>query len=319
LIAVAALSSLALFFVDQRSVRKVNPVMPRARRPRLLVASVAFLVAAATAVLVVSPASAVAGLVVVKTKGPDTGSEDFKWALATCPSGTHVLGGGGDISGGSNGVHLSSLLPSALGFPADSFYVTAMEDHAGYGGSWNLTAWAICASGIIGWEVVTADAAAAPGSTFTSVTAVCPAGKKVIGAGGYISGGSRYIFDSMDPASDLSSVYVEVAGDETTPVDGAGWGAHASAVCINPVVGQRLVSATTGISTSNKTKSVSCPSGTKVHGTGGGLTGALGQAHIDRLAPNGTGSTAGVDIDARQDLTGASSSWQAYVYAICAK
>jgi hypothetical protein len=293
--------------------------MARIRRSRLLVASAALLVAAAVPAVVVSPALAVSGLVVVKAKSTDTGSEDFKWALATCPSGAHVLGGGGDITGGANGVHLSSLLPSPLGFPADSFYVTAMEDHAGYANSWTLTAWAICASGVTGWEVVTADVAAAPGSTFTSAMATCPAGKKVIGAGGYISGGSRYILDSIDPSADLTSVTVEVSGDETTPVDGAGWGAHATAVCINPVTDQRLVSASTSTSTTNKTKSVTCPLGTKVHGAGGGLTGALGQAHIDRLAPNGTNNQAGVDIDARQDLTGASRAWKAYVYAICAK
>jgi len=285
------------------------------RRSRLLLAGAALVVGVAVPAVVVSPAEAVSGLVVVKAKSADTGSESFKWALAECPAGTHVLGGGGDISGGSNGVHLSSLLPSPLGLPADSFYVTAMEDSAGYAGSWTLAAWAICGSGVTGWEVVTGDVAAAPGSTFTSATATCPAGKQVIGAGGYVSGGSPYILDSIDPASDLSGVFVEAIGDETTPIDGSAWGVHAVAVCVNPVPGQRLVSATTGASAANKTKSVRCPRGTRVHGTGGGLTGALGEAHLDRLAP---GSTS-VDIDARHDITGARTSWEAYVFAICAK
>jgi hypothetical protein len=170
---------------------------------------------------------------------------------------------------------------------------------------------------VSGWEIVQADVPADPGSTYTAAVATCPAGKKVIGVGGAISGGARYLLDSVDPGETLSDAFVEAIGDETTPVAGAAWGAHAYAVCVDPLAGQQLVTATSGWSTSNKTASVNCPSGTTVHGVGGGLRSAFGQAHIDRLAPNGTSKTVGVDIDARQDVTGAGGEWRAYVYAIC--
>jgi hypothetical protein len=189
-----------------------------------------------------------------------------------------------------------------------------MEDSRGYPGSWTLSAWAICGSGVSGWQIVQADAAADAGSAHAVAVATCPAGKKVIGVGGAVSGGTPYILDSVDPAEDLTDAFVEVVGDETTPIEGSAWGAHAYAVCVDPVAGQRLVTAATGWSTSNKTTRVACPNGTRPHGAGGGLRGAFGQAHIDRLAP----TSGGVEIDARQDVSGASAEWRTYVYAICA-
>jgi hypothetical protein len=288
----------------------------RNRALRTLIAGSTLAAAVAVPFALAPSASAVTGLVVITARGPDTGSEGFKWAEATCPAGTHVLGGGADITGGANGVHLSSMLPIP-GAP-DTFFASAMEDSRGYGGSWTLTAFAVCGAGVTGWEVVQSDVPAEPGSTYTAAVATCPAGKKVVGVGGAVSGGSRYILDSVDPGEDLSDAFVEAIGDETTPVDGAAWGAHAYAICADPVAGQRLVTATSGFSRSNKTASVTCPRGTTVHGVGGGLRGAFGQAHIDRLATSGGPRPAGVDIDARQDTTGASGEWRAYVYAICA-
>jgi len=282
------------------------------RALRASIAGAILAAAAAVAVLTGPFASAVAGLAVTTGRSVDRGSEGFKWVQAVCPPGTSVLGGGADISGGANSVHMSSMLPLA-GFP-DSFYATAMEDPRGYSGAWTLTAWAICGSGVTGWQIVQADVAAEPGAIYAAAVATCPAGKKVIGVGGAISGGSPYVLDSVDPGEDLTDAFVEVLGDETTPIDGSAWGAHAYAVCIDPVPGQQLVTATTGWSLANKTTSVTCPAGTRAHGVGGGLRGALGQAHLDRLAPR----TTGADVDARQDATGASSDWRAYAYAICA-
>jgi hypothetical protein len=107
-------------------------------------------------------------------------------------------------------------------------------------------------------------------------------------------------------------------GDATTPVTDAAWGAHAYAVCVNPLPGQRLVAANTASSTADKTVSVACPSGTQVHGTGAGLAGALGEAHLDRVGVFGAANLGGADVDARQDVDGAAAPWSAYAFAICA-
>jgi hypothetical protein len=286
--------------------------MTRNRVVRISVVGAVLAATAVVSVTVVPSASAVSGLVLTSARSVDTGSEGFKWAQAVCPAGTSVLGGGADVSGGGNGVHLSSGLPLA-GFP-DSFYATAMEDSQGYSGSWTLSAWAVCGSGVSGWQIVQADTAADPGSPSVAAVATCPAGKRVIGVGGAVSGGSPYVLDSVDPGEDLGDAFVEAVGDETTPIEGSAWGVHAYAVCIDPVPGQQVVTATTGWSTANKTVGVTCPRGTRAHGVGGGLRGAFGQAHLDRLAPRSSGA----DVDARQDVTGAGGEWRAYAYAICA-
>jgi hypothetical protein len=139
----------------------------------------------------------------------------------------------------------------------------------------------------------------------------------VIGAGANILGFVNYNFlDTVQPASNLASVYVEAVRSETSelPIQ-----VTAHAVCINPVPGQQLVSASTAFdSASAKYVSVMCPSGTKLHGTGGSLGGAAGQASIDRVGLIGPGAVAGADIEAREDETGFSGNWIATAYAICA-
>jgi hypothetical protein len=291
--------------------------MARIRSPRLLVACALLLAGVPASAVIATPAAAVTGLTLVVAQSVDTGSESFKWAQAVCPSDTHVLGGGVDINGGTNRVHVSSTLP--LAGPPDSWWVTAMLDVNGeYSQSWSITAFAICAPEISGWEIVQADASAAAGSVYTETAVTCPAGKSVIGTGGAASGGSRYILNGVEPYNDLTGTYVEVIGDQTTPIPDSAWGAHAYAVCVDPLPGQQLVEGRAGWTTDDKTASVDCPSGTRVHGTGAGLTGAWGQAHFDRIGLHGTGTLGGVDIDARQDLDGTSLNWSMYVYAICA-
>ncbi len=283
-------------------------------RTRLLLAAAALLAGTAAPIAAATPASAVPGLVVVTAASPQTGSEAFKGANAICPRGTNIVGGGGAIDGGGFHVHLGGLNPAADSFPANSLYAVANEDVLGYAGSWTLTAWAVCASGVTGWEIVQADATAAPGVPSAMATAYCPPGKKVIGAGGRGAGKGHVILDSINVSANLASVSVEVMS-----VDTGGDTAHAYAICIDPVPGQQLVSAHTQFSSTNQQSLVVyCPAGTKVHGIGGGLTGALGQSYINRLAPNGPTLTTGVDINAREDADGNSGTWRADVQAICA-
>jgi hypothetical protein len=280
---------------------------------RLLLVGAAALVGMAASLLVASPSHAVPGLVVVNAVSPDVGSESFKFANAVCPAGTVILGGGADIIGGGREVRLTSALPSPLGFPTHSYYATASEDGS-YAANWRLQTWAICGSGVSGWQLVSNSAAAVAGSTLTSVTATCPAGKRVIGSGAASTGGFRYVLDTVQPSADLTSVYVEVAGDESTPIPGSAWGAHAYAVCINPVAGQQRVSASSAFNSSDKFINVTCPAGTRVHGGAASLTGLIGQGYIDRIGITGSGA----DLDAREDQTGFTGSWSATVYAICA-
>ena len=54
-----------------------------------------------------------------------------------------------------------------------------------------------------------------------------------------------------------------------------------------------------------------------MHGAGAGLSGALGQAHFDRIGVNSSLSRA--DTDARTDIDGTTAAWSAWAFAICAR
>lgn len=289
--------------------------MARIRRSRLvLLSGVAALTGAGALVAVAGPASAGVGLTVVTAVSAEHGSENFKGANAVCPAGTAILGGGADIVGGGHGVQLGGLTPAPAGMPANSMWATANEDALGYAGSWHIAAWAICGSGVTGHEIVHASATGPVNSASASVTATCPAGKKVIGAGGRSAGKPSYVLDTIGVSSGLDSVHAQTYAAES-PTPGTAPLAEAYAICVNPVPGQQLVSASSGLNSADKTLSVSCPSGKRLHGTGGGMSGARGQAHLDMLSPNGNGAAR---IDAREDATGHGGNWKTDVYAICA-
>jgi hypothetical protein len=265
----------------------------------------------ASVTAVATPAWAVPGLVAVTVTSAEVGSESFKGVAAECPAGTKIVGGGADVQGGNHSVRVAGINPAPLLPNPNALWATAHEDLLGYAGSWSLVAWAICAPGLVGWEVVLADATG-PTNSLAAATATCPAGKKVIGAGGRSAGKVSVVLDSINIAADLNSVTVEVmAINGATPV------AHAYAICINTVPGQQLVELNSRSRSADQTVALSCPAGTKVHGVGGGLTGASGQSYIDELGPTGVSLTS-VFIDAREDVTGNPSPWSAKVQAVCA-
>jgi hypothetical protein len=285
---------------------------------RLLLAGVAVLAGAAASVAVAAPAQAVVGLVVVNGWSAATGSESFKSAVAVCPAGTKVLGGGADIIDGGHEVRLSSVVPAAARFPTHSIYATAMEDGS-YAANWTMYAWASCGSGVTGWEIVTNSFMVDENASDLSVFAECPGGKKVIGAGGATIGGYPYILEAVKPATGLTGAWAVVTGDESTPIPGSTWGARSFAICINPVAAQQLISRTTLATSDDKHISLSCPTGTKLHSSGAGLsTGASsGEVYLDKIGLYGR-SVYSADIDAHEDQTGYTGTWQLTVYAICA-
>jgi hypothetical protein len=206
------------------------------------------------------------------------------------------------------------MAPSAGGF-----VVVGTEDAGGYDGSWTITAFAVCGT-VAGYEVVRAVTVSAPGESDVSAQADCPAGKKVIGAGGLVPSNTEahVVLDDVMPDFDLSGVTVEgmhdgapQSSDDTFPV-------LAYAICADPQPAQQMVFTQSAANPWDKTTRVACPSGTRVHGAGAGLSGALGQAHLDRIGLNGAEGLGGTDVDARPDLDGTASNWTAWAFAICA-
>ena len=82
-----------------------------------------------------------------------SGSESSRDVAVHCPEGRSVLGTGAVISGGGQHVGLRRIRPTAT---LTTVIGGAHEDATGYGGSWSLTGWAVCAYPPRGLEVVSA-------------------------------------------------------------------------------------------------------------------------------------------------------------------
>jgi len=277
-----------------------------------MVALSAILVATAALVAVAEPAAAVPGRVVVLTTGP-TDSSTVKSVAAQCPTGTVPLGGGGKVVGGAHSVRIVRSIP----FKGGSWFVTAWEDSYGYAGSWSIETWVVCAPAPPGYEIVSATSVSDVGTPFSFALVSCPAGKKVIGAGGNsFKGGS--VLELIGPNASLTNVAVQAIPDEVAyPAPGTMM-TTATAVCVNPVTGQQRVEASSAWdSSSNKTVTAICPPGTALHGLGFGLGfGVVPWAEAQLVSVMSIGN--GVSLNAAEDSTGNSATWIARAWAICA-
>jgi hypothetical protein len=126
------------------------------------------------------------------------------------------------------------------------------------------------------------------------VNALCPSGKKVLGAGWAIQSAGGVLMDGVAtyfyPGWDGSNWLVN--GDPRTP--GSGWQLEVSAAC-GTVPGYQVVTASTAAdSTSPKSISVSCPAGTQSLAAGWGAldsTDAIGGADLVQFQLNAAGTT----------------------------
>jgi hypothetical protein len=145
-----------------------------------------------------------------------------------CTNERKLTGAGGEIPIGATGqVTLDAVIPSA---DLETVSVRAQEDQDGFSGSWTLRPFALCADPLPGHELVTATSASS--SQNKHVTAVCPAGKRVIGTGGQIlSGAGEVSIQYMIPDAGLTRVHVR--GVEDQDGQSTNWRVRAFAVCAN--------------------------------------------------------------------------------------
>jgi hypothetical protein len=153
-------------------------------------------------------------------------------------------------------------------------------------------------------------------SSNKSMSVSCPAGKRVLGTGGWISLGNtnQVLIDHLVPSADLTSASIGAFEDATgTDED---WNITAAAVCATPPPGLERVSATSPINSSNKGVTASCPAGKQVLGTGADLNTFNGHVVLANVRPNP--ALTSVTVRAFEDETGNPLNWSVTAYAVCA-
>jgi len=166
-----------------------------------------------------------------------------------------------------------------------------------------------------GLQLVTATSA---DSSFFVKQAIasCPAGKKLIGTGGRLTGASgQAVIDDLTPNSALTETMVIATEDDDGTT--ATWSVTAFAICANPVPGLQLVTASLASNSVTGTGvTAACPAGKQLIGTGGELTDAAGEVVMDAITPGSTLTS--VRVKGYEDDTGAAANWSVTAYAICA-
>ena len=238
-------------------------------------------------------------------------SSATKRVAATCPAGTNVIGGGGTIAGGRGQVVLERL---QLTQTTDGrFIVAAREDDTGYPRSWRLTAYALCSDPLPGYAILDSTSGAASSNSPQSTVSFC-VGQAQVGFGGQVNAGAGQVhLTNLTRDSNGQLAFTSIAAQEDAiGFDGA-WNATAYAVCANtPDNLATTVSAASPASSANKSATVSCPTGTRVHSAGARLTSpgggpVSGSLVIDKVAIDS--SLGSVTARAAEDQTGTQDNW----------
>ncbi|GAA3391670.1 hypothetical protein [Cryptosporangium minutisporangium] len=222
-------------------------------------------------VLATSPAQALAPPALERTVGESaTSTLAAKTAKAICPPGTVVLGGGAEIVGpfAADPVKLVGSFPVQEN-GAFKWEVRA-EAPAGFSGSWSVRSFAVCGPAPAGYRIFAEPDTAAASATFKTAATNCPGTDRAIGSGARVttSGTSTgeiglQLYRTSGPR-DISRA---AAREDATGFSGS-WTLNSYAICTlpNAVPG----AAPDGSLTQGILVSDDCPTGTFVHGPGGG-------------------------------------------------
>ncbi|MFI0445610.1 hypothetical protein [Actinomadura sp. 6N118] len=203
-----------------------------------------------------------------------------------CPRGMKVIGGGGRVVGpAAQAIRLRNLRPISPDSGSDRFEVVAEEPPGGVAGKWALEGYALCApeSELEGHEIVSV-ASTRSSTSHKEIVAACPSGKRVLGAGASVTGGTYGVSPGlqMSRASGPLDIARAAAALEST-ASSAGWQVVSHAVCAKPVGG-----AAEGEVVHNRTNAIKeCSGATKVHSAGGATgDGPNGPVFLSDLYPS---------------------------------
>ena len=148
-----------------------------------------------------------------------------------------------------------------------------------------------------------------------SVSAYCPAGRRVIGGGAVMGGNIDVHITGMrpDPLTNSFTAYASEHGPGNWP-----WYVTAYAVCAANVGGLVYVSDFTGgDSAATHSEYAWCPGGTKVLGVGGRVTAPdPRKVLLTYVKPTGTGN--GAEVGGVEITGGYAGNWWLYTWAVCA-
>jgi hypothetical protein len=234
-----------------------------------------------------------------------------KSLTVSCPAGQRALSPGVFLEVGNfNQVLIDDIRPDA---GLTSVTVNALEDETGTNQNWTLSVGALCATPPPGLERVSATSPL--NSSNKLVTATCPAGKRVLGAGADINSfNGQVILDDLRPNAALTSVTANALEDETgNPIN---WSLTAYAVCADAIAGLERISETSPLDSAvSKVLFPGCPNGKVATGIGADINTFNGQVMLDALD---TGGSENVLLEAIEDETGNPINWSMTAYVICA-
>jgi hypothetical protein len=247
-----------------------------------------------------------------------------KTAIAVCPAGKQVLGGGGLVSIASptdrQKVLLTRLEPVHSG-NLDSYVVTAEEIAPGIGATWRLEAYALCAPALPGYQIVSGSTA--PSSTSVQqAIASCPSTSKVIGTGAQVNNPGGQVTLQTNRSDDLLGIVRAVAKEDASGYL-ANWNVTSYAVCANlPSTFVRVGRAVPASPDDTRFAEIDCPPGKYVHGAGvatsGGnplsLTNTPAGVAVQTVFPQGTLTQ--VEVFA-VETTPTPLDWDLGAFAIC--
>ncbi len=199
-------------------------------------------------------------------------SSTDKMATVECPEGKKVIDAGGSIVTGGGQVAIDDVVPDA---GLDFVNVTGLETEP-YGKDWRVIAHATCVDPLPGLEWIKAQTAS-NSITPKRLTVACSPGKTVLGNGYAITGGDAqaFVHESVpNGRPGVAATQVSLTGVEGELYSGA-WDLAGFLICADPLPGQQVLSASTGVSTGDKTIAVPCPeqvatgSAAKLHNTTG--------------------------------------------------